>query len=46
MDENIATMNRAIELAEKWQIRAEEKITDFEKKFHDKMKKMLLETFR
>ena len=33
-------MNSAIKLAEKWQKSATENITDFEKKFHDKMKKM------
>ncbi len=40
MENNTVVMNRAIELAEKWQIRAADKITNFEKKFHAKMKKM------
>ncbi len=32
--------DKAIDLAEKWQIRASDKITNFEKVFHAKMKKM------
>ncbi|DAB31553.1 MAG TPA: hypothetical protein CFH79_08590, partial [Sulfurospirillum sp. UBA11407] len=34
-------MNRAIALAEKWQDRATELVSDFDKKFHLKMNKML-----
>jgi len=33
-------MNRAIDLAEKWQLRAADKISNFERNFHKKMKKM------
>ena len=40
MENNEVVMNRAIDLAEKWQLRAAEKITDFEKNFHKKMQKM------
>ncbi len=40
MENNTVVMNRAIDLAEKWQIRAGEKISNFEKNFHEKMKKM------
>lgn len=40
MQENEIVMNRAIDLATKWQMRATEKISDFEKKFHQQMQKM------
>ena len=40
MENNEVVMNRAIDLAEKWQLRAADKITNFEKNFHEKMKKM------
>ncbi len=40
MENNEVVMNRAIDLAEKWQLRAADKITNFEKNFHAKMKKM------
>ena len=40
MSENTVVMNRAIDLAEKWQLRASDKISKFEKNFHEKMKKM------
>lgn len=33
-------MHRAIDLAEEWQLRAAEKISNFEKSFHKKMQKM------
>ncbi|MBL0687565.1 MAG: bifunctional proline dehydrogenase/L-glutamate gamma-semialdehyde dehydrogenase [Sulfurospirillum sp.] len=33
-------MNRAIDLAQKWQLGAVDKITNFEKDFHEKMQKM------
>ena len=41
MLENKVVMNRAIALAEKWQLRADELVSDFDKKFHIKMNKML-----
>jgi len=40
MENDIVIMNRAIDLAEKWQLRATDKISNFEKNFHEKMKKM------
>ncbi|HIP29656.1 MAG TPA: aldehyde dehydrogenase family protein [Sulfurospirillum arcachonense] len=40
MANNEIVMNRAIDLAEKWQLRAADKISNFEKNFHAKMKKM------
>lgn len=40
MANNEEVMNRAIDLAEKWQLRATEKISDFEQNFHERMKKM------
>ena len=40
MEDNTVVMNRAIDLAEKWQLRAADKISNFEKNFHEKMKKM------
>ena len=40
MENNEVVMNRAIDLAEKWQLRAADKISNFEKNFHAKMKKM------
>ncbi|WP_024955242.1 proline dehydrogenase family protein [Sulfurospirillum arcachonense] len=40
MENNEIVMNRSIDLAEKWQKRATEKISDFEKNFHKKMQKM------
>jgi RHH-type proline utilization regulon transcriptional repressor/proline dehydrogenase/delta 1-pyrroline-5-carboxylate dehydrogenase len=40
MEKNTVVMNRAIDLAEKWQLRAADKITNFEKNFHKKMQKM------
>ena len=41
MVKNEIVMNRAIALAEKWQTRASELVSDFDKKFHVKMNKML-----
>ncbi len=41
MKKNTDVMNKAIELAEKWQTRATELVSDFDKKFHIKMNKML-----
>ena len=41
MVKNEIVMNRAIALAEKWQNRASELVSDFDKKFHIKMNKML-----
>jgi len=41
MLENKVVMNRAIALAEKWQLRADELVSNFDKKFHIKMNKML-----
>ena len=41
MVHNEAVMNRAIALAEKWQNRASELVSDFDQKFHVKMNKML-----
>lgn len=38
-DDNIV-IGRAVDLAEKWQQRATQKISSFEKNFHEKMKKM------
>jgi len=40
MENNEVVMNRAIDLAQKWQLRAADKISNFEKNFHAKMKKM------
>lgn len=40
MENNEIVMNRAIDLAERWQLRAADKITNFEKNFHKKMQKM------
>jgi RHH-type proline utilization regulon transcriptional repressor/proline dehydrogenase/delta 1-pyrroline-5-carboxylate dehydrogenase len=40
MENSEIVMYRAIDLAEKWQERASEKISNFEKHFHEKMKKM------
>ena len=40
MENSEVIMNRAIDLAEKWQIRSADKISNFEKNFHAKMKKM------
>ena len=41
MLENKAIIDRAIKLAEVWQTRADELVSDFDKKFHIKMNKML-----
>lgn len=41
MPNNEAIIQHSIELAEKWQQRADELVSDFDKKFHLKMKKML-----
>ncbi len=41
MLKNKVVMNRAIALAETWQHRADELVSDFDKKFHIKMNKML-----
>jgi RHH-type proline utilization regulon transcriptional repressor/proline dehydrogenase/delta 1-pyrroline-5-carboxylate dehydrogenase len=41
MQDNKKIMNNAIALAEKWQTRATELVSDFDKKFHIKMNKML-----
>ena len=41
MVHNEAVMNRAIALAEKWQNRASELVSNFDQKFHVKMNKML-----
>ena len=40
MEKSEIVMYRAIDLAEKWQERASEKISSFEKRFHEKMQKM------
>ncbi|MBE0492423.1 MAG: bifunctional proline dehydrogenase/L-glutamate gamma-semialdehyde dehydrogenase [Sulfurospirillum sp.] len=41
MEQTDTIMQRAIELASKWQTRASELVNDFDKKFHIKMNKML-----
>lgn len=41
MLKNKAVIDRAIKLAEVWQARADELVSDFDKKFHVKMNKML-----
>ncbi len=41
MVKNSAVINRAVDLAAKWQNRANELVSDFDKKFHIKMNKML-----
>jgi len=40
MENNEVVMNRAIDLAKKWQLRSVDKISNFEKNFHKKMQKM------